>query len=72
MKADFIALDIDQPHFYPQSDLISHLAYSASGRDVVHVWVDGRQVVKGGVCTLMDEEKIKHEAQACYSRLTGN
>lgn len=72
MKADFIAIDTDQPHFYPQSDLVSHLAYSGSGRDVVHVWVDGIQVVKDGASTLLDEERIKHEAQACYGRLTGN
>src|SRR5690606_19550604 len=45
-KADFIALNIEQPHFYPHSDLVSHIAYSATGRDVAHVWVDGVQLVK--------------------------
>lgn len=71
MKADFIALDADQPHFYPGTDVISHLVYAASGRDVLDVWVDGRQVVQGGVCLLLDEEKIKAEAEACYRRLAG-
>ncbi len=69
MKADFIALDSEQPHFYPKTDLVSHLVYSASGRDVKHVWIDGRQVVKNGECTLLDEEKIKSEAQASFERL---
>ncbi|MCA0754373.1 amidohydrolase [Paenibacillus sp. N4] len=69
MKADFIAIDIEQPHFYPKTDIVSHLVYSASGRDVKHVWVDGRQVVRNSECTLLDEEKIRYEAQASFERL---
>lgn len=69
MKADFIAIDIEQPHFYPKTDMISHLVYSGSGRDVLHVWIDGRQVLKNGECTLLDEEKIRYEAQASFDRL---
>ncbi|SFE90452.1 5-methylthioadenosine/S-adenosylhomocysteine deaminase [Paenibacillus algorifonticola] len=69
MKADFIAIDIEQPHFYPQTDIVSHLVYSGSGRDVKHVWVDGRQVVRDGECTLLDEEKIRHDAEASFERL---
>ncbi|MFF2089975.1 amidohydrolase [Paenibacillus sp. NPDC058174] len=69
MKADFIAIDLEQPHFYPQTDIVSHLVYSGSGRDVKHVWVDGRQVVKNGQCTQLDEEKIRYEAAASFERL---
>ncbi|MCR2802972.1 amidohydrolase [Paenibacillus soyae] len=68
-KADFIAIDLDQPHMYPLTDIVSHLVYSASGRDVRHVWVDGRQVVRDGLCTQMDEEKIRYEAAASFERL---
>lgn len=68
-KADFIAINIEQPHFYPQTDIVSHLVYSGSGRDVQHVWINGRQVVKNGSCTLLDEEKIRYEAQASFERL---
>lgn len=69
MKADFIAINTEQPHFYPQTEIVSHLVYSGSGRDVLHVWVDGRQVVKSGVCTLLDEQKIMAEAQASFEGL---
>ncbi|QAY66125.1 amidohydrolase [Paenibacillus protaetiae] len=69
MKADFIAINIDQPHYYPMTDMVSHLVYSGSGRDVKHVWIDGRQVLKDGSCVYLDEEKIKHEAQASFERL---
>ncbi|MDP4096611.1 amidohydrolase [Paenibacillus sp. P96] len=68
-KADFIALDIDQAHFLPKTDLVSHAVYSASAKDVLHVWVDGRQVVKNGECLTMDEERIKFEAQAAFEGL---
>ncbi|REK77213.1 amidohydrolase [Paenibacillus paeoniae] len=68
-KADFIAIDLDQPHFYPLTDIVSHLVYAGTGRDVKHVWVDGRQVVRSGVCTLLDEEKIRYEAAASFERL---
>ncbi|MFI2855662.1 amidohydrolase [Paenibacillus sp. JSM ZJ436] len=69
MKADFIALDTDQPHFLPYSDFISHAVYSASAKDVKHVWVDGRQLVKNGACLTLDEEKIRREAQLAFEAL---
>ncbi|HUC90708.1 MAG TPA: amidohydrolase [Paenibacillus sp.] len=70
MKADFIALDFEQPHFYPHTDPVSHLVYAGNGRDVRHVWVDGVQVVDNRRCTGLDEEKIRVEAQRCYERLS--
>jgi 5-methylthioadenosine/S-adenosylhomocysteine deaminase len=70
MKADFIAVDIDQPHFYPKTDYMSHIVYSASAKDVTDVWVDGRQLVKNGQCTTLDEEQIKFEFSRCFDRLT--
>lgn len=68
-KADFIAINIDQPHFYPLSDIVSHLAYAANGRDVVHVWVDGKQLVKNRQLLTIDEEKIRFEAQKRFELL---
>ncbi|MBY0116063.1 amidohydrolase [Paenibacillus sp. FSL L8-0435] len=69
MKADFIALDIEQAHFYPHTDLISHTIYSASAKDVEHVWVDGKQVVKHGECLTLDEERILRESQLAFDGL---
>ncbi|MEX2460782.1 MAG: amidohydrolase [Paenibacillaceae bacterium] len=71
-KADFIAIDIDQAHFLPRSNFISHLIYSASAKDVTDVWVDGKSLVRAGQCTTLDEEKIKHEFELCFERLTAN
>ncbi len=69
MKADFIALDIDQAHFYPKTDYISHVIYSASAKDVTDVVIDGRWIVKNRDCLTLDEEKILYEAEQCFARL---
>lgn len=69
MKADLIAIDIDQPHLLPHSDLLSHAVYSASAKDVAHVWVDGKQVVKNGECLTLDEERIRRNAQQAFEGL---
>ncbi|MFC3745887.1 amidohydrolase [Paenibacillus sp. GCM10012306] len=66
MKADFIAIDIDQPHLLPHTDLISHAVYSASAKDVLHVWVNGQQIVKNGECLTLDEEAIRRKAQEAF------
>nr|WP_245251847.1 amidohydrolase [Paenibacillus sediminis] len=69
MKADFIAINMDQPHLLPHTDFISHAVYSASSKDVEHVWVDGKQVIKHGECLTLDEERIRREAQAAFEGL---
>ncbi|SDN85785.1 5-methylthioadenosine/S-adenosylhomocysteine deaminase [Paenibacillus sp. yr247] len=71
MKADFIALDIDQPHFLPKTDFVSHIVYSASAKDVVDVCVDGHWIVRKGECLTLDEEKIKREFEQCFDKLIG-
>lgn len=68
-KADLIAVDVDQPHYIPHTDMISHLVYSASGQDVVDVCVNGRWLMRNRALLTLDEEKIKFEAQRCFDRL---
>ncbi|GAB7053362.1 MULTISPECIES: amidohydrolase [unclassified Paenibacillus] len=70
MKADFIALDMQQPHYYPRTNVISHVVYAASSRDVTDVCIDGRWIIRNNECLTLDEEKIKFEAQQCFERLT--
>lgn len=69
MKADFIALNTEQAHFLPKTDYISHVVYSAGPKDVEHVWINGKQVVKHGACLTLDEEKVRFEAQAAFEGL---
>ncbi|WP_339062790.1 amidohydrolase [Tepidibacillus marianensis] len=60
-KADFIIINTDQAHFHPLYDPISHLTYSASGKDVQDVFINGKQIVKNGVVLTVDEEKVIFE-----------
>ncbi|NWL87261.1 N-ethylammeline chlorohydrolase [Paenibacillus sp. 79R4] len=71
MKADMIAVNTDQAHLLPRTDYISHIVYSAGPKDVEHVWVDGKQIVRHGQCLTLDEERIHYEAQTAFEGLLG-
>ena len=68
-KADLIALRTDRTHFVPRTDFVSHAVYAACGADVEHVWVDGRQLMRGRELLTLDEERIRHEVQKRFERL---
>jgi 5-methylthioadenosine/S-adenosylhomocysteine deaminase len=68
-KADVIAVRIDRAHFVPllrapRQTVINHLIYSASGNDVEHVFVDGRQLVRDGELVHLDERRLIADTQA--------
>lgn len=67
-KADLIMLNIDQPHFYPMHDPISHLVYTASGADVTDTFVNGKQLMKDRKLLYMDEERICYEVGKIHFR----
>ncbi|RDW80210.1 putative amidohydrolase protein [Coleophoma cylindrospora] len=62
-KADFVAVDVRKVGMQPVYSPVSAVVYSATGRDVDLVVVDGRVVVEGGVLLSMDEEAVWREAQ---------
>ncbi|TCS84170.1 amidohydrolase [Tepidibacillus fermentans] len=62
-KADFIILNTNQAHFHPMYDPISHIVYSASGKDVQDVFINGKQVVKYGEVLTLDEQRIIFEVE---------
>lgn len=61
-KADFIAIDMRKVHLQPYFSPVSAVVYSATGRDVELVVIDGFEVVKGGALQTMDEEQVWQEA----------
>ncbi|MBB6674093.1 amidohydrolase [Cohnella nanjingensis] len=71
LKADLTAVSIAKPHFVPRTDYVSHLVYAANGADVAHVWVDGKQLLRGRELLTLDAERIRFEAQRCFERLRG-
>ncbi len=65
-KADVIMLDIEDTNVVPifsPTTYIDHLVYSV-GRELVRsVWVNGKQVVRGGEVLTVDEEEARYRAQ---------
>lgn len=66
--ADLIALDITQPHLWPTQNLVNTLVESASGRDVVHMIVDGQIVMEHRQVLTLDEKAIMAQARTLLSQ----
>ena len=61
--ADFITIDpSNKPHLQPADEVLSHLVYAASGKDISDVIINGKHVVWNGECKTLDEERIIFEA----------
>lgn len=70
-KADLVLHDTDRPEWRPLHDPIRQLVWSADGRGVHSVWVDGRRVVDNYRCTTLDEERLYAEAQIAAESIMG-
>jgi cytosine/adenosine deaminase-related metal-dependent hydrolase len=62
-KADFVAHDTHRPEWQPLFNVVNQLVYSADGRGVHSVWIDGKRVVDNYRSTTLDEERIYAEAR---------
>lgn len=62
-KADFVAIDARGIHCQPWFDPVSAVVYTATGRDVELVVVDGKVLVQGGELLTMNEQEIVDEAK---------
>ncbi|MGZ4640884.1 MAG: amidohydrolase family protein [Blastococcus sp.] len=71
-RADLVHVDTRDLVFEPvldPADLLAHLVWSGGGRYVRDVWVGGRQVVAGGVCTTVDVTALRADVAARAARL---
>ena len=69
-KADVVLHDIDRPEWRPLLNVMNQLVWSADGRSVHTVFVDGRIVVEGGTMTTIDEAALWAAAQAAGEAIT--
>lgn len=67
--ADIILVDIEKPHMYPHTNLVSELVYSSNASDVDTVIVNGQMVVEGRKCLTMNEKDVCSIAQQDIDRL---
>jgi 5-methylthioadenosine/S-adenosylhomocysteine deaminase len=63
MKADLILVNTLEPEWVPLHNPISNLVFSATGRSVDTVMIDGVLVMADRRLTQLDEEAILREAQ---------
>jgi len=63
-NADIILIDINQPHYYPQENLISHLVYAGKSSDVYLTMVGGNILYENG------EYNIGETQEAIYKEVT--
>jgi cytosine/adenosine deaminase-related metal-dependent hydrolase len=63
-KADLVLHDRDRPEWTPLLNVANQLVYSADGRGVHTVFVDGRRVVADYRLTTVDETDLYRRAQA--------
>lgn len=69
-KADLVLHDTDRPEWRPLLNVMNQLVWSADGRGVHTVIVDGKIVVEGGHCTTIDEPKLWADAQRMGGSIT--
>ena len=68
-KADFITINIMQPHLYPTGNLVNTLLEYVTASDVCDMAVDGRLLMKDREVLTLDEEKILYEAMKYMEEL---
>jgi len=62
-NADLAVVDLDAAHLTPAHDLVSHLAYAASGQDVRHTVCDGQVLMEEGEIETLDAAAIRERAE---------
>lgn len=69
-KADLVLHDTDRPEWRPLLNVMNQLVWSADGRGVHTVLVDGKVVVDNYRCTTIDEDKLWADAQQMGEAIT--
>jgi 5-methylthioadenosine/S-adenosylhomocysteine deaminase len=73
-RADVVVVDLSGLHTTPllhgaDFNAAAHVVFSASGRDVRDVWVDGRRLVAGSKPLTFDVDTVRSTAQAAAEEL---
>lgn len=69
-KADVVMHDTDRPEWRPLLNVMNQLVWSADGRGVHTVVVDGRKVVEDGKMITLDEAELYAAAQVAGESIT--
>ncbi len=69
-KADVVVHDTDRPEWRPLLNVMNQLVWSADGRGVHTVIVDGKKVVEAGKMLTVDEDRMWANAQQSGEAIT--
>ena len=69
-RADLVLHDTDRPEWRPLLNVMNQLVWSADGRGVHTVVVDGRKVVENGEMLTVDEAALYAKAQLAGEAIT--
>ncbi len=67
-RADILVIDTRNHWHMPMGDPWRHVLFYEQGAGTEHVWIDGRQVVRGGEVLTVDEDAILAEASEIAAR----
>ncbi len=68
-RADLAVVDVSRAHCEPGGDVVTRVVYAAQSRDVRHVLIDGRIVVRHREVTTLDEDRVLSVARAQAPRV---
>lgn len=68
--ADITAIAIDSLEATPLFDPVSHLVYTNCSRDVSHVWVKGKALLRERKLQTLNEQEIRQKAEEWQTKLT--
>jgi cytosine/adenosine deaminase-related metal-dependent hydrolase len=69
-RADLVLHDTDRPEWRPLLNVVNQLVWSADGRSVHTVIVDGAVTVEEHRCTTIDEDRLWRESQRMGEAIT--
>ena len=67
--ADLILVNLNEPQFIPQNNILSGLVYSSTGAEVDTVLVNGEILMENKTLTTIDESRVYTECQKIMNRI---
>ncbi len=68
-RGDVVVVGLERPHLRPKSDPVATLVYAAEAGDVVHVFVDGQQLVRDRRLVQQDLDGIFADAEGAIGEV---
>lgn len=68
-KADLFTVNLEQPHYQPKADLLTHFVYSGQAADISLTMVNGKILMENGYYSTIDQERVFYEIEKIRNKL---